>query len=210
MLSWPPKPRLPFVRSRWYDSQTLGCYDTVGGVTVNPAPGSATTGIFLAPFKQWANSRVTFNSMGADLSSGASPVNVRFAIYSDSNGTPQRLLGKTATVVIPASSTVLVDEPLGSPLILEPGNYWLAFLSETRIQTRGWASGTGSTREEGFNITGFDNPLSTGQLIKLWFWLVDQPPASVWTDFPDLLVNLPTGSQLKLEDQSPRITIKAA
>jgi hypothetical protein len=214
--AWPPNSMRPMLTRRYYDSMTVGCYDTVAAYTYRPNPpvGTSTQGLQFAPFFQWTNGSVTFTQAGIDQrNTSGVPADAQVAIYESSGGAPSRLLHTTQVVTIANGFTGIVDLPFTTPVTLKPGLYWIGIWfdggANTRINCIGWAKGTGTTHTEGFTTLGMNTPISGGTVTKRFFWNVTKLTLPLmWNTFPDTLQILPAGTALELEDQVPRIVLR--
>jgi hypothetical protein len=219
VLAWPPSAGLPFVPQRWYGSMTCGQADTVLIFTgSNFTAGANDSGIWLVPFYQWSNSKVTFDAIGTEIWVAGGGADIRLALYGNgglnSAGTfPLRLIAKSPTITLPGGNNQLVESPFTSPVSLDSGQvYWLAILANPvnpTIRFRGWVSGTGTDDQEGFTLTGYRDPTSISTPTKEPFLLLTQPTAAIYTDFPDDLQALPTGSLPRITFQGPRVVLRA-
>jgi hypothetical protein len=98
---------------------------TMGQATVFTSPDNGNGDLFLAQ-KTPLNQAGTVDSLSFYITAPAGQLYL--AVYSDSAGIPNALLATTA-LFTPACSTVpcWVTQPVVTPVLLQPGTYWLAY-----------------------------------------------------------------------------------
>jgi hypothetical protein len=69
------------------------------------------------------------------------PQSLKAVIYRDSGGLPSTLVASGSEVVYRGNvnGTGWLDLPLGAPVLLEPGTYWLGFITGTETEGMGYA-----------------------------------------------------------------------
>lgn len=103
--------------NRWYGSATLGSSTTTTTQRANT--------VTVTPFA--VTTATTFDRIETEVTTAKAASTCRLAIYSDSNGYPDRLIPNSDGGTISTASTGRVGNTFAGPITLFPGNYWLAF-----------------------------------------------------------------------------------
>ncbi len=105
-----------------------GASGTFGNTTPGSALYSTANPLWITPFTLSSNGRVT-SLVLSECTSGGSPCTMVGAVYSDSGGAPNTLIGQAVTAVVSNTTCAAFNTTLtypGNGIALPAENYWLA------------------------------------------------------------------------------------
>ena len=195
MSAWPPSNKsFPMRPGRFYDQQTAG--------VTNPSTDAfAENAVWIAPFYQWANRRVTYEELATDLDRNTAlgaDVNANVAVYRDNgNGLPGAKV-YSGSFVYPDGGTGAYGT--GTPFTLDSGLYWVAWVHDGDVIDLGcWDNGSSAA---GYSLLGDANAGAGAAIPKAWGWRALWPFA---TPLPDTFVGT---SLIENTGVCPRICFK--
>jgi len=207
MQTWPPQPGIsrPMIRDRWYDQQTSGVYNALGGGVI------ATNTLYtLIPFTNWNLSSVSYKAIGFDVdASPATDLDMLLGIYRDDNGQP-------TTKIVEVSHTILAATPVGGveiplTLTLPSGVYWILYCFDnnpvTGVRIMGWDPGTVA---EGFSMLGTADTEGVTSVPKHWGWVESGLTHAFPASLPDTMIGIPLAPSAGPTDRLLRMCLQVA